>query len=57
MSFDNAFLLAFAAALGALFWWGFRTLPGEGWQFLASRQLFQGGLHPCIYHYRKPENS
>ncbi|MCB1032287.1 MAG: hypothetical protein KDD47_00445, partial [Acidobacteria bacterium] len=36
MSFDNAFLLAFAAALGALFWWGFRTLPGEGWQFLAS---------------------
>ncbi|MCB0007412.1 MAG: methyltransferase domain-containing protein [Anaerolineales bacterium] len=37
--------------------WEQVAAQGEGWQFLASRQLFQGGLHPCIYHYRKPENS
>ncbi|MEZ5394673.1 MAG: hypothetical protein R2724_17825 [Bryobacterales bacterium] len=36
MRLETAFLLAFAAALAGLFWWGFRTLPGEGWQFLAS---------------------
>lgn len=36
MSLETAFLLAFAASLAALFAWGFRTLPGERWQFLAS---------------------
>ena len=28
------FLLGLAAALAALFFWGFRTLPGEGWQVI-----------------------
>ena len=37
--------------------WEQIAAQGEGWRFVAGRQLFQGGLHPCIYHYRKAENS
>ena len=35
MSIETVFLAAFAVSLTALFAWGFRTLPREGWQFLA----------------------
>ena len=36
--------------------WEEIAAQAEGWQLLANRQLFQGGLHPHIYHYRKNDN-
>jgi hypothetical protein len=33
---DLTFILVFGSVLGLVLWWGFRTLPGERWQFLAT---------------------
>jgi hypothetical protein len=42
LSLDLPFLVVFAGSLALLFWWGFRTLPAESWQFLASAATHRG---------------
>jgi hypothetical protein len=37
------FVLTLGLSLAALYFWAFRTLPGEGWQFLASRPSIRHG--------------
>ncbi len=33
---NELFLVTLTVILAALLWWGFKTLPGEGWQIIAS---------------------
>lgn len=33
---NELFLVTLIAVFAVLLWWGFRTLPGEGWQIIAS---------------------
>lgn len=39
MAVNELVLVGLAACYAALFWWAFRVLPGEGWQFLAAVPL------------------
>jgi len=43
--FESLFLLAFSFVVGSLFIWAFKTLPGEGWQILASVPVAQEEPH------------